>query len=40
MRTLRLYLVGTVMGALLCGLGVAVVAQSEEVSTPTVVTGN
>ena len=38
MRTLRLYLVGTVMGALLCGLGVAVVAQDEE-QTATHVTG-
>jgi hypothetical protein len=37
MRTLRLYLVGTVMGALLCGLGVAVVAQ-DQAEEPTSVT--
>jgi hypothetical protein len=40
MRTLRLVLVGAVIVALLGGLGGTVVAQSEEVSTPTVVTGN
>ncbi len=40
MRTLRLSLAGTAILALLGGLSVAVVAQSEEVSTPTVVTGN
>jgi hypothetical protein len=39
MRTLRLALTGTVTLALLGGLSVAVVAQSEEVSTPAVVTG-
>jgi len=40
MRTLRLSLAGTLILALLGGLSVAVVAQSEEASTPTVVTGN
>jgi hypothetical protein len=40
MRTLRVSLAGTVILALLSGLGGAVLAQDEEVSTPTVVTGN